>query len=106
MSEETWPPPANAATQWHEVVPFGSRDRVKVREVMLWGKRVSIDADNRVWCPSCLDFRTVEQLGKHGNGCPVGIIRPSGTISRLDPGDDGPGATPRYRFLDLMRQRW
>lgn len=79
MSAETWPPPATDSARWQTVdvrIASGQWDKVRVRPVLLWGKRVLIDDEHRVWCTYCGGvFHTVAELGHPFNGCPTGIVR-------------------------------
>lgn len=105
-----WPPAVDERTEWGEVrisrgygQPAGV---VRVRWVLLWGKRVQINAASEVWCPSCLSFRTTEQLGHPHNSCPVGLPARSGVIVRVEDTtvDDGPRLDSAWDLI--MRGQW
>lgn len=104
-SPSSWAPPADEHTHWRKVpvrgqeLGIGVLRRMDARRVRLWGRDVWIDAQELVWCPSCLAFRTIEELSHPSNGCPVGVQWPSGTIWRLRDSDDESG---RSRPIDLI----
>lgn len=62
----SWPPPASADDCWRlELVVDGkSRERVPLREVLLWSEQVLVDDERRVFCPVCCALVEVVALGR------------------------------------------
>jgi hypothetical protein len=113
VSEQTWPPPAESEADWIERtvrVRGLSTETIRVRTVTLWGRRVEINADGDVWCPSCWDFKTPVQLTHPWNSCPVGLPARGGVVPVEDSTlDDEPKylpVRPPSQFKDLMREPW
>lgn len=90
--DECWPAPATEDTRWHVVPVRQGRDgaRVALREVALWGARVLVDEQRRVFCPTCYELIGVVELGRN-----------------LFRGDDGVmgGGLPSHR-LGLPHGSW
>lgn len=74
---ESWPPPVTDATAWRIVPVYvpGQRgaQRVRVRQVRLWGQEVWVDEHARVWCPFCKELIDVDELAAVDNDHPVGL---------------------------------
>lgn len=103
----SWPAPADESTVWESVWTSdrGSRGiEVRVRWVMLWGKRVRVNADDLVYCHACRQFKTTVDLSQPFNGCPVGLPRREGIVYGPDMMPD----EPNYRSapLDFFRISW
>lgn len=68
VENEEWPPPVTDEVKWHHIYLAAQQRSVHVREVKLWGKRVHIDADNKVLCTGCQELLEPQQLLEPGNG--------------------------------------
>lgn len=68
--------------------------RLRLREVPLWGRRVSVDDETgRVWCHGCHRLVDVDELASVTNGHPVGIVRDlTGALLPMSDEDGGPDA--------------
>lgn len=114
MSGEQWPPAVDESTEWRSQRVRTDDDRlwtewrsVKVRRVWLWGRRVWIDDQGRVFCDCCWQMVSTEILGTPGNGhhaspwpaLPYGAIRSTCTISDPDERTAGdPRSIARIEF--------
>lgn len=106
MAERPWPAPPSSEAPWRlerfplddtgTVAPGGRRTgEVRVREVMLWGRRVLINEANEVFCDDCWRFLQVEVLGRAGNTHRAGLTDWSGRL--LPMRDDEPAErAPRW----------
>lgn len=111
VDPNAWPPPVDESTHWSTVrvrTSWPHSVEVRVRQVRLWGKRVLINDENEVWCPSCQRFRTTAQLGHPFNGCPVGLPTRAGPVEvSFDPESPNYVAEPPRRDRwDLFRSPW
>lgn len=69
MDGEAWPPPPSP-DDVYELVRVIQRDeppRQRLRRVRLWGRRVLVAEDGRVYCPRCRGLVDVGELGRQTN---------------------------------------
>jgi hypothetical protein len=64
--DPAWPASASPEDRWQVVPVLEERtiERVALREVVLWGERVLVDEQRRVFCPTCRGLVEVVELGR------------------------------------------
>jgi hypothetical protein len=65
--DPAWPASASSEDRWQVVSVHEGRtvERVALRELVLWGERVLVDEDRRVFCPDCRKLLDVVELGRN-----------------------------------------